>query len=276
MLVATAAIALITSNGSAQINDVGIMGGWLTPVRSLTAAGVKLHQRTSNQLLLYNLDLSIYATIDPPPLPAGYDYASVMLWTESTFDLDPSSIEYVIGISGPSNVLGTRVIRDDGTVLFEDLGRYLSEDTGIGELNQGPGVFASEDGNAYMVLTSYPANPPYDTRLLTLPGTLPCLDCAGDIGMGITFSNATPSAGCVSLFPNPAVDHFDAVIDLPTGTGNARLLLIDQLGRIVFTAMVKGSGTIRVPLVGRANGSYAVELAADGRRLCSNQLSVAR
>ena len=271
-----AAVLLFANNSLAQINDVGTVDGWLTPVRSLTAAGVKLHRWTTSQATLHNLDMSVYAAIDLPPLPAGYGYFGVTLWTESTFDTDPSSIELVLSTSGPNNVIGTRVIRDEGTVLFEDLGRSLSEDTGIGELSQGPGIFAGEDGITYMVLTSYPTNPPYDTRLLTLPGALPCLDCAGDIGMGITLSDVTPSAGCVSIFPNPAVDHFDAVIDLPTGTGNGRLLLIDQLGRIVFTTTVKGSGTIRVPLVGRANGNYIVELAADGRRLCSNQLSVAR
>jgi len=258
--------ALLLSLGMrAQISEVGMVPELLLVVRSVPTAGVKMYSTSSTGVTLYNLDLSIYSTITYPALPVGYTYFSVLYFTESTFDTDPSSIELMMLTVDTSYISGTRVFRDDGTILFDDLGLGFSGTGGYSELNEKPPLFTGEDGVTYMALTSYPTNPPTISKLFQLPGSLPCLDCASGSGLGLQDVGPATNEGSLTFFPNPASDQLTVAYTLPSNAGSGRLLLQDALGKLVANFPLDTSGRTSIVLSGYSNGSYTCCLLADGR-----------
>lgn len=259
-----------------QITPVGTVEGapGLLVVRSLPSAGVKLYTSNSTSTTLYNLDLSVYATISYPPLPEDVDYYSPLYITENTFDTDPSSIEVMVMTIHTDGASGTRVIRDDGTILFENLSYAQSGVGGYDEVNAKPPLFSDENGQVYMLLTSYPAGPqPHATKLYTLPGVLPCLDCGG-IGMGVEPSEMTGGGSELGLFPNPTTGDVTVTYTLPTGTGKAQLLLHDAAGREVARHVLDASGRASLSVNGLASGTYRCNLLVNERVRGSRTLLV--
>ena len=267
---------LLSTGLQAQITEVGTVPARLLVVRSLPTAGVKLYSTTPTSLTLYNLDLSIYNTITYPALPPGYTYFEPLYITESTFDPDPSTIELMMLTQDTSYVLGTRVIRDDGTILFDEPGLSFSGTNGYSELNAKPPLFTGEDGVTYMLLTSYPTNPPTESRLYQLPGTLPCMDCSSENGMGLQGTSVLPEQGELTLFPNPASDLIQVNYSLPTGASKGHLMVTDARGRLVANVPLNGSGQASMPLAGHANGHYTCNLVVDGRIARTRQFELVR
>ena len=260
----------------AQINEVGTLPDRLLVVRSLPTAGVKLYSTTSTSLTLYNLDLSTYNTITYPALPPGHSYFDVLYITESTFDTDPSTIELMMLTWDTNAVTGTRVIRDDGTILFDEPGLSFSGSTGYSELNAGPPLFTGEDEVTYMLLTSYPTNPPTESRLYELPGTLPCMDCSTENGMGLQGTGVITEEGELVLFPNPASDMIQVNYSFPTGASKGHLMVTDASGRLVANVPLDGSGQASMQLAGHANGHYTCNLIVDGRIARTRQFQLVR
>ncbi|MBK9764717.1 MAG: hypothetical protein IPO87_15545 [Flavobacteriales bacterium] len=77
------------------------------------------------------MDLSVFATTQPA-LPV-----TTIAVTESTF----ASIELMMLTTDTSGVTGTRVIRDDGTVLFDEPGYTISGGGGYDDVNDRPPLF---------------------------------------------------------------------------------------------------------------------------------------
>ena len=248
----------------AQITEVGTSPELLTVVRSLPTAGVKLYSTSPDGVTLWNLDLSVFLSIAHPPLPSGYSYFSVLYITENTFDNDPLSIELMMLTINASGVTGTRVIRDDGTIVFEDLGYSISGGGGYDDVNDRPPLFTDENGTTFMSLTTYPSNPPTSSKLFQLPGTLPCYDCTTGSWSGIRDQDMEVKEGDLTLYPNPAADHLTVDVLLPPGNTAGRLMVQDALGRLVASLPVSGSGKVVVPLAGYQSGSYTCVLLTDG------------
>lgn len=266
---------VLTADARAQITEVGSTTEWLRVVRSLPTAGVKLYSSTPTSVTLYNLDLSVYTTIDLPALPGGYIYFGVSHFTESTFDNDPTSIEVAFLIQSPAYVSGVRVVRDDGTAIFTDLNHQLSLNGLNDEMNASPPFFTGEDGLTYMLITSYPTNLPATTKLYQLPGSLPCLDCAQGGGMGIPHDHLTTGTGTLTIFPNPASDQLTVDYDLPPGTRVGRLLVQDALGRLVANLPLTNKPSI-LDLSQHPSGSYTCSMVADTRIVLCQPLILVR
>jgi len=271
----TCLLTLATCSGlRAQITEVGTLPELLTVVRSIPTAGVKLYSYDQNSLTMYNLDLSVFATITYPPLPTGYNYFAPVYLTESTFDNDPLSIELMMLTTDTSGVTGTRVIRDDGTVLFDEPGYTISGGGGYDDVNDRPPLFTGEDGIAYMNLTTYPINPPISSKLYQLPGSLPCFDCATGWNLGIGQHDLGTNTGELSLFPNPATDQLTVDYTLSSGATNGRLVVLDALGKLVANISLNGSGRTHVPISGYPSGTYSCVLLTDGQRQRSERFVV--
>lgn len=252
--------ALLCSDAKAQITTVGTVPEHLLVTRSLPTAGIKLYSTQSNSLTLYDLDLSVHTTINYPALPTGYTYFGVLYITESTFDTDPLSIELMMLTTGPGAVSGTRVFRDDGTILLDELDYGFSGTGGYDQVNAKPPLFADHNGVAYLVLTTYPTNPPTSSKLFQLPGTVPCIECATGAGLGIRPLGNDTGGGSLRVFPNPSNDQINIAVELAEGAISGRLLVHDTQGKLVMNMPVNTSGTVVVPMHGRAAGNYSCVL----------------
>ncbi|MBL7952418.1 MAG: T9SS type A sorting domain-containing protein [Flavobacteriales bacterium] len=242
----------------------------------MPTAGVKLYSTSPSGLTIFNLDLSVYANIPYPPLPDGYVYFDVLYITESTFDTDPLSIELMMLTQSPSFGSGTRIFRDDGTILLDELGYGFSGTGGYDDVNAKPPLFADENGVAHLVLSTYPTTPPTSSKLLQLPGQVPCMDCATGSGVGIQPGGTVMDQGSLTIFPNPTSELLTVDVLLPVGVHAGRLLVHDAVGKLVANLSVQGSGQLEVSVTGRASGIYTCVLIADGERRQAEQFVVER
>lgn len=266
---------LLNSGLAAQVIDLGTVPNRLLVVRSLPEAGVKLYSRGSGSITLYNLDLTVYATINYPALPAGYTYFDVLYFTESTFDNDPTTIELMMltqDASTPMAISGTRVIREDGTVVFDDLTHGFSGTGGYHELNSKPPLFVGEDGVTYMLLTNYPMVNPGESKLYQLPGNLPCIDCTGTHAIATGTEEIGGGTATLTLYPNPATDRIRVESKLPVSSEPARLMITDALGQVVDIVALDQRGNGTFSMAGRASGSYTCSLVIHGRVVAAEPL----
>src|ERR1039457_4080380 len=80
-----------------------------------------------NQFSLYNLDGTLYKTILMPPKPDTIcGFWGIGNISESLFDNDHSNIEYIVSygldsVSSSYTYYRTRIIREDGTILLDEL-----------------------------------------------------------------------------------------------------------------------------------------------------------
>ncbi|MEO8588350.1 MAG: hypothetical protein ABI432_03195 [Flavobacteriales bacterium] len=275
--ITTLAIVFALSLGShAQITVVGTGPNGMRVVRSLPNAGVKLYTKGAAGVTLYNLDLSVYTTIDYPALDPAYSYFDVLYFTENTFDTDPSTIELMMLTVDTDYVSGTRVFTQDGTVLVDDLLFGFSGVGGYDEVNAKPPLFTGEDGMTYMILTGSPDGaPPYSSKLYQLPGVLPCMDCAGIIGMGMD-QQAGGDGSALGLYPNPTTDMVRVEYTLPVHAASPKLLVNDAAGRCVLTVPLDASGLGSFSMGGQPSGSYACSLVAGVEVLGTQRLVLAR
>ena len=270
------AMLCLLSNLNAQISEVGTGPSKMRVVRSLPNAGVKLYTEDLSGLTLYNLNLSVYRSITFPALPGGSHYFKALYITENTFDTDPATIELMMLTQDADYVSGTRVIREDGTILFDDLLFGFSGTSGYDETNAGPPLFMSEDGIAYMALTNYPTGvAPYTSKLYQLPGVLPCVGCGGMTGLVEGGQDFGGDGAALGLFPNPTTAEVSVTYTLPHGSTTALLLVHDAAGQEVARVPLTDAGQAIVDMRGHASGSYLCSLVSGGRVVRSRSLVLA-
>src|SRR5689334_8338484 len=109
-------LALLTAlNATAQITALDTVPYKLSDLLSLENAGPKFIHVSNNGFDLYDPDLTLFLAVTYPPPLINYTYTSTvpMYVTESLFDTDPSTIEFILGMRDTSTtgVFGTRVLR---------------------------------------------------------------------------------------------------------------------------------------------------------------------
>lgn len=256
------------STVDAQITQVGTSPGRLLVVRSLPTAGVKLYRSSGTGIQLYNLDLSPYLTLTYPALPDGYTYFDALYITEDLFDTDPGSIEVMMLTQSSEYVSGTRVIRGDGTIVFDDLAAGFNGAGGYSDLNGKPPLFTGDDGVAYMLLSSHVTGTGNVSKLFQLPGRLPCLECS-DTSVGMAPQGMGNSMDAFSLFPNPTTSTVTVTYSLPEHTRTARLMVHDAVGKEILDISLNGSGNSVLDLSAHAKGLYRCTLSVDQRILAT-------
>lgn len=254
------ALALVSSHelAKAQITLVGTANQTLQVRRSLVTGGTKFLKADTASLTLYNLDFSAFLSITYPPAPAGYTYSSEMralYITEALFDNDPATIEVIALLKFQNQLKGMRVIRQDGTVVFEDLNYWVGTTAGSHGMNDSPAIFTAEDGNTYMVLTN--GSTGNSTKLYQLPGTLPCLACDGAISGMV--DNGPMESGDLILYPNPSTADLNVRYPVDTERGS-ELRIIDLQGRVVMSARTNAIGSNVFSLNALAQGQYICTL----------------
>ncbi|MBX2978546.1 MAG: T9SS type A sorting domain-containing protein [Flavobacteriales bacterium] len=224
---------IIASVVNAQITEVATLPGRMETVRSLEDAGVKFISRTSTGFDLLNTDLSPFLSATYPPLPANCNYLSSPLptyITESLFDEDPSSIEYMLLYQceiGGTITNSTIVARMDGSVLLQVDGFGPGGVNGLDLFSSSPSIIQTPLGARLLVNQGINTA----TRIYALPGDLPCISCFDNMEMG-NGPTALPSSPSFALFPNPANDQ----VTISASQAHTGLLIsvFDPAGKLVL------------------------------------------
>jgi hypothetical protein len=127
----------------------------------LSQAGYKylIGDNVNKQLRLYNMDSTLYKTIDVPQY-TGYTVTVYPLWVSDNLFNSDNLIEYTILYNGTVDKL--EVINENGVVLNSVPGSAFSL---IGMNNV---------GNYKLIVRSTDLN---NVSVYSLPGVLPCMEC---------------------------------------------------------------------------------------------------
>lgn len=246
-------------------------------LRSLLSlmAGTKLitHLPATGSVTIYNMDLSVHRTLSIPAPPAGYDWSAISYITETLFDTDDSNIEYMLFGSGenPGDFV-TFIVREDATVLFSAV-PGISLQYGSDAMNDGPGIFETASGAVMLIQETFGS----PTQLYSLPGHVPCTascqeaaaNYAGVTGVGDQMGVPGPNG-----FPNPADQRATIHYVVPAGSTQAKLILHDATGRILFQGALDASGKYELDTSRLPSGTYEYVITVDGGMLTGSKLVV--
>lgn len=238
----------------AQFPVVGQTPHNLIPLSSLND-GVKLIEQwpdwSSGSCTIYNPDLSVHRVLHYPVMPTGSWSPQLFYVTETLFDDNPSTIEFLVHSYMSASSFGVHVYREDGSALFS---------IATGEFK---GIYEYE-GTAFMMVSDSSNS---STTLYQLPGHLPCVDCTGmPAGMGIHDGGGIPT-GHLLFVPNPVTDQVE--IRLPHDIrGPAELDIRNTMGQVIHRVFLQGQSPISISTETWTSGTYVCRIhTLEGRQL---------
>lgn len=208
---------------------------------------------TLNQFTLLNPDGSFYKSVSLPPKPDNSALTSGPFCITSTlFDTDSNNFEYMVTYRWDSAYSGeskyTMVVREDGTVLLNEMNAY-----DINEYTFGTGgktlIYDTPDGPMLKLEYSY-ANQGYDmykSTIFNLPGSLP---------KGLKNLNKLGDNQMI-IYPNPTTGVFYLKVQNENGIADLKMFSLD--GRIVSTIQTSDN-PVRISAESLPDGIYFVRL----------------
>jgi hypothetical protein len=120
----------------------------------------------------------------------------------------------------------------------------------------------SVNDNGTIVTTVYPGVTNYGAIYAGTHGR-GSYRCDNFVGIGDDDMPSAKPQAVLGIYPNPATDHFQAVVSLPA-SGSATLSIHDISGRLIrnvnLNNLKEGDTSVRVSTEGLSNGSYIVRL----------------
>ena len=248
LLLAFAAFLLTFNFATAQITleaDFEHSGAFT----QLTNSGYKFFAMdvTANQCRIYNTDYSLWKTIDLP-IPAGQYLYDVKYVSEGLFTNDNSvSLIYIYYYYDEVYQYYTytlKIINEDGTILRTVEGAQYCYVNNIGEAGTKLTVYAYDYSFfPYSILTII-----YD-----LPGEL--LSSGNDQENPFDIQNA---------FPNPSSDFSIIPYELPDGSNEGQIQLMNMQGKLIHTFRVdRNFNQLRINTAQYPKGTYLYKLLAN-------------
>ena len=217
---------------------------------------------------LYNDDLTTYASVALPAPPPGYNYTSApSYFTEALFDLDSTNFEFVMPINNGSST-GVRIIREDGTVLFNRTTEFLPVSAGGTPFNGFSFIMPSPSGT-YMSL----ANGQGGSVLYLLPGELPCFTCSGLMLSTGTQEQVAPNG--FRIAPNPSATQVTLELEAIDAVG-AELVVTASDGKVVRTMILNERRQVVLDVQDLATGTYQVTMVTRSGQKHTGRFVVAR
>lgn len=198
----------------------------------LSAAGYKYAISDSDQIVLYNMNHTVYTTITIPNQPSG-NYNYVVTWiSDELFNTNPADIEYILTYTSiSSGIPHTRVYDQTGNLLLARdtfvLNNTLSQE-GVPVY----GVVHTSSGVKLLLRNQLT----YASVVYSLPGVLPCSMCDGGVIAGMQQSPSGPSANQQQMpapYPNPTTSNTTIPYELPSGIRTGQMVIYDLAGREV-------------------------------------------
>ncbi len=219
---------IVTTNSYAQLTlehdyTASIAYGQFFSVVYLTS-GPKYATFDPNTITLYNIDHSLYKTLNIPGIPAGARAIlfDTKLITETLFNND-TLIEYLSGAQDTVTytLYPMRLLNEAGSVLMtfpNYLGGYSPSIINVGGTDFKLAVRYTDSSSGIA-----------HEEIYSLPGTLECNACGGFVG--INLPQVTNSFS--SIYPNPATNRVKISYDLQVVGAKAVLHIINTTGQVI-------------------------------------------
>jgi hypothetical protein len=206
---------------------------------------------TTYQFQLYNLDGSLYKTVQMPQ----YQNSSLITieWiSTSLFDNDPATLEYLAYYRIIGSGYRAKVIREDGTVLLDEPNGYPA----LFSLSGGwPSNVCSAESGTKLILYCSTYNGDIDqTKVFSLPGDVPS-------GLNEEMHKMN---GAGTLYPNPNNGVFSIKLQ-NENPGETDVDLFTANGKIIHTYKSSGS-PMRISELNLSDGSYFVRVRSDNQK----------
>lgn len=250
-------ILLLTAwAGHAQITFENNYPGSTTLTRlSLSGDKYFMMDWTNNKCKIYNIDHTLWKTIDLP-VPSDWYLYDIRYVSETLFNLD-SKVElvytyYNYNTTQQYYTYATKVINEDGSVLLTVQGGGYSE------------VATTSGGNLKFLVYVYDYSvSPYtvNTQVYSIPGQL-------------VSAESTPDPQVrQEPFPNPT----RSVVNIPDptreGAPTATITLSDMTGKAVRTRQADPSGSLlRIDASGLPRGLYHYQVQSKGQILTTGKI----
>ncbi len=200
-----------------------------------------------HHLSLYNVDGTLFKSIQLPVDPSTGIFR--IEWISRTlFDNDPSNIEYLLCYQKDSSYYTqsrTKVLREDGTVLLDELNASLQFFYGLGYWM--PVILSTESGTKLKLEYLWAGGGTYyQSKVFNLPGSIP----TG------TFDNLQGINGGQSLYPNPNNGSF--FIKLNKHDGKSYMIDLYTTNGILIDTFKSSDNPAHVVTNGLSEGVYLI------------------
>jgi len=214
---------------------------------------------TQNQVNLYNLDHSLYASINIPAQPAYFGIAYI---TEDLFDTDSTNLEYLISSVMNASTFFVKIYRQNGTLLFQRDSATVTFSAILANNDYRSNIVPTDSGTK-MFLGIY--TPYYNhSEVYSLPGVLPCPMVCGNISSEGSFPVQIEEAVQKNFnnpYPNPTSSQIRIPYQLPQGEPKGEIVFYDLAGVEVKRYKVDNAFTeLILTTSDLAAGSYYYQL----------------
>ncbi len=229
----------------------------------------------TDQVNIYNLDLSIYRTLTLPTPPAGYTWPSPNYVTEALFDTDPTTIEYMLtGYCDTPGQFIFGIYREDGSALFTKTPGMALSGGGASDFDSWPPIFQTPEGPKLLLQAGFSA----PTELYSLPGEVPCISACFPVAeenFSVNVDDLNGTQGSLSV-ESSAAGVAMVRYALPNGVMNGLLSVVDVQERICSVVPLDGSGRYSLDTAHLAAGSYMLHVQTRQGALPTASMNVIR
>ena len=180
----------------------------------------------SSTIYIYNLDYTLYKTINIPAVPTSYNYFNILYISDNLFHPD-DKIEYIFTGEDTSETFRIfRVFNEDGALILNaDSSSFMYKFDDI-EGGNAEFIFNTYNGTK-MVLYNDNSN---TIDFYNLPGILQCDLCEGSTTGKKTISEIK-KAMLSNSYPNPSKDYTRIDYQLPKGINKGTIVIYDINGK---------------------------------------------
>lgn len=236
----------------------------------LTSSGYKYVNYDTSQIVLYNLNHTVFRTIQ---LPMSMGNSSFFIYdiSEELFNLNPNDIEYLIEYrANTGSDYSIRVFDEAGNTLF------ARDSCGISNTGTAPfrGIAYSSGGVKLIVQRLYTNI----TEIYSLPGFLPCNECSSGVISGLQEqpgTNETSPERSPAPYPNPASSVITVPYRFPPGEHTGFLVFYDLSGREIKRFSVTDAfQDIQLSVADLAAGTYLYQIETRSGIIPGNKIVV--